>query len=156
MYKFAIGACYDKACFLVPCGVTCRGAFGMRPGQEMAVVNNSEEVVFLGTDEGLDWPYREERLAKLRHEGGFEQVIELELGREWMQHFCMPLQVAGARIPSLEKYVVRGAKLGFWKACCEDGVSVCLFVWENGLRWFVGTLEDFEAARLGGRCNRAD
>ena len=128
----------------------------MRRGQEMAVVNHSEEVVFLGTVEGLDWPYREERLAKLRLEGGFEEVIELELGREWMQHFCMPLQVAGARIPSLEKYVVRGAKLGFWKACCEDGVSVCLFVWENGLRWFVGTLEDFEAARLGGLCNRAD
>ena len=119
------------------------------------MVKHSEEIVFLGTPAG-DWPHREERLAKLRLEGGFEEVIELELGREWMQHFCMPLQVAGARIPSLEKYVVRGAKLGFWKACCEDGVSVCLFVWENGLRWFVGTPEDFEAKGWGGLCNRAD
>jgi hypothetical protein len=35
----------------------------MRPGQEIAVVNHSEEVVFLGTAEGLDRPHREERMA---------------------------------------------------------------------------------------------
>jgi hypothetical protein len=127
----------------------------MRPGQEVAVVNQSEEVVFLGSAEGQDWPYREERIAKLRHEGGFEQVIELGLGTEFRDQFRLTLEDAGPWIPFLDEHVVRGAKLGCWKTW-RDGVTVYVFVRENGLCWDVGTRKDFEAKGWGGLCNRAD
>jgi hypothetical protein len=94
-------------------------------------------------------------MAKLRQEGGFEQVIDLGLGRDLRQQFPVTLEDAGSWITFLDENVVRGAKLGFWKTC-RGGVSVYVLVRENGLRWDVGTRNDFEAARRGGLCNRAD
>jgi hypothetical protein len=119
------------------------------------MVKHSEEIVFLGTPAG-DWPHREERLAKLRLEGGFRQVIELTLGRELSRRFhVLTDEDAGSWIPFLEEAVVRGAKLGCWKTC-RDGVSVYVYVRENGLCWDVGTRKDFEAKGWGELCNRAD